>query len=187
MAADQPMLALLAETGVFALRSYVAVLLIAGGLGKMSKTLVFEGELADYRLLPDFAVPLAARLLPVVELAVGLLLLSRLASVAVTLTACVLLLMFAVAVAINLLRGRTHISCGCGGASGGQTISAPLVAVNLLLAALLAGTAPVSSPSSLVLVGAGLVAGLGGYMIGQTISLAKTLANTPLGHAPGKA
>jgi hypothetical protein len=57
--------------------------------------------------------------------------------------------MYAAAIAINLRRGRAHISCGCGfgGASGGdQPLSWWLVARNLLLGALaLLATLPATS------------------------------------------
>ena len=91
----------------------------------------------QYRLLPPWAVPAAARGLPALSLAAALLLLLPATVGAGALLGEALLAAFTTAIGINLARGREHIDCGCGGA-GGQSLSAGRVVRNLLLMALLA-------------------------------------------------
>jgi hypothetical protein len=119
----------------------LAVLLLAVVFGtaagaKFHDLAAFQAVVEQYRLLPDRLVPLFARALPVVELgaAVGLLWpTSRAASAAVLI---VLLVVFAVAMAVNLARGRSDIDCGCFIGARKQRISWPLVLRNLALAGL---------------------------------------------------
>lgn len=94
----------------------------------------FSHILAEYRILPaGVAVP-AAGLLMGLELAVSLgLVVPQTRSIA-ALAAAGLLLLYAAAMAINLLRGRSRINCGCGGA--GQGISWFLVGRNVALTGL---------------------------------------------------
>lgn len=98
---------------------------------KLSDFIAFTGYLADYRLLPEVLVkPVAATLAAAeVFVVIGLLLpawRAPAASVAITLLA-----LYAASMAINLVRGRNSISCGCGGAV--QPISSALLVRNALL------------------------------------------------------
>jgi hypothetical protein len=47
-----------------------------------------------------------------------------------------LLVLYAIAMAINLARGRRHIDCGCAGPAARRSISGRLVARNVILATL---------------------------------------------------
>ncbi|MBJ6950286.1 hypothetical protein JG666_23760, partial [Vibrio cholerae] len=49
--------------------------------------------------------------------------------------AVLLLLVYSVAISINLLRGRKEISCGCGGVLGNHKLSWMLVVRNLFIGA----------------------------------------------------
>lgn len=102
----------------------------------MHKASDFEGfrqSVTDYRLLPDGLAGVAAIGLGVAEAAVVLGLLWPDARSLAAIGAIGLLAVYAGGMAVNLLRGRTSIDCGCGGP--GQAISWTLVARNAVLAA----------------------------------------------------
>ncbi len=113
----------------------LALVFLQGGAVKLTARDEFQGVVSSYRLLPAAILPAFATLLPFAELAAGL-------GVVVPATrhfgatlAVALLLMFALAMTINLARGRTEIDCGCFKSGFRQTISVWLVGRNLLLAA----------------------------------------------------
>jgi hypothetical protein len=94
------------------------------------------GAVAAYGLLPArMVVPVAALLTAGNAAAAGLLVVPASAWWG-TCLGCLLLLIYAAAMRINVSRGRTDIDCGCGGARG-QKISGLLVGRNLCLAGLL--------------------------------------------------
>ena len=96
-----------------------------------------EAALAGYKLLPLAFVPAAAWALPLLTLAAAVLLVVPATAATGAVLGALLMLIFAVAVWINLRRGRLHIDCGCGGAQG-QHISAALGVRNVILLAALA-------------------------------------------------
>lgn len=109
------------------------VLLVFGAAvaHKLRQPNEFIRALAGYRLVPDIGLRFWW-VLPLVELVAVLeLLLSTGESRWLALS---LLLLYAVAIAINLLRGRYDIDCGCGGES--TPISWGLVVRNIVLAGL---------------------------------------------------
>ena len=111
------------------------------GLAALDKILhwrVLEGVIRNYRLLPSVMVKPAAYLLPPVELAIGCALLSGLFLVPAAFCAMALLLLFALAMAVNMRRGRHFIDCGCHQSFLRQTLRPALVMRNLVLAAILA-------------------------------------------------
>jgi hypothetical protein len=120
-----------------AIRVLVALLFLTAAIGKFRHRQVFRGVVANYRVLPEGAVPAFALLLPPVEAAVaaGLLFVP---SPWPAVSAAALLTLFAVAMAINIRRGRRHIDCGCFQSTLKQTLSWILVARNAGLALLLA-------------------------------------------------
>lgn len=111
-------------------------------LHKVTDFAGFRQTVADYRLIPDILIAPAAAALAVAEMAsVVLLLVPGTVSIGAA-TAAVLLAFYGSAMAINLLRGRTSIDCGCGGP--GQSISWILVGRNVMLIAVAgAAAAPV--------------------------------------------
>ncbi|KPF89670.1 MULTISPECIES: MauE/DoxX family redox-associated membrane protein [unclassified Novosphingobium] len=122
----------------------VGLVFMQAAVPKLRNTQLFAGVLANYRLLPGFLIAPAALLLPIAELWVGLALMldhaSHFAPVAMA-----LLLLFAIAMGINIARGRREIDCGCGRSDLRQPLSWLLVVRNVLLAALLLpylGTVP---------------------------------------------
>jgi uncharacterized membrane protein YphA (DoxX/SURF4 family) len=143
-----------------AIRVLLALVFLTAALGKVRHRLAFQGVVANYRLIPDFAVPAFALLLPLVEAAVagGLLVASPSWP---EVTAAILLMLFAAAMGINIWRGRRHIDCGCFQSALKQTLSWTLVARNTGLALLLAlpaavpqGALPESAAAEALLTGA---------------------------------
>lgn len=100
----------------------------------------FRATLYDYQVLPAALVPLATRFIPVVELLLGGSWLVYYYQQTLTAVGSALLLgIYALAIGINLIRGRLHIDCGCGfggKSENAQFISAGLVARNLILMSL---------------------------------------------------
>lgn len=128
----------------------LAIVFIGGAWHKLRDRDAFAMAVEQYRLVPEAWAGTLAWALPLWELAAGGMLLSAATREWGALLAVPLLAAVTAAVAANLLRGRAHIDCGCGGPEGGQHLSWGLVARNLLLAAMaLAAVAP-EAPRELV-------------------------------------
>lgn len=110
-----------------------ALALILGGAAwhKLSEPAAFLSALAGYRLVPEALLGAVARIVPVVEAALALGLLIPLTRTVALAGAALLIASYAGAMAVNLLRGRSYIDCGCGGAA--HPLSWGLVARNALL------------------------------------------------------
>jgi len=179
MALGPQLLATLSEAG----RVCVGLVFLMAAIQKASHWRILFGVITNYRLLPRMIVVPAGALLPLLEMGVGLLLLSALALPWTLLAAALLLTLFAAAMAINLRRGRAHIDCGCGQSFLKQTLSWSLVVRNAVLAALLLPSlAPIGPlPMSAALTGAGAgVAFFLLYLLFNTLSaLPRTSARDP--------
>ncbi|KVC67846.1 MauE/DoxX family redox-associated membrane protein [Burkholderia stagnalis] len=92
-----------------------AIVVLLGAAAKMRRPAAFRDALGGYRLLPDALTAPAAFALPLAEAfgAAALLFPDTRTIGAGVLVA--LLLAFAAALAINILRGHTDIDCGCSG------------------------------------------------------------------------
>ena len=113
-----------------------AVLFIGAAWHKLSAPERFAAILRDYQLLPAFLIRPLTFLIPAIELTLVLGWISGLATWITAITSAALLATYALAIAINIVRGRIYIDCGCGfGASGGeeQALSSSLVTPNILL------------------------------------------------------
>ncbi len=145
---------------LLAARIVVACIFLMAAVGKLRHLTVFEGVLANYRLLPRWAIAPAHVLLPLAELAIGIgmIAMPRFAAPA----AALLLLVFAAAMAVNLRRGRSDIDCGCHQSVLRQRLSWTLIGRNAVLAvlALLAAVPPATASQSAWLTGAGAGVGL---------------------------
>ncbi|MCJ2185832.1 MauE/DoxX family redox-associated membrane protein [Novosphingobium beihaiensis] len=115
-------------------RVLVAMLFLAGAMGKLRDLENFRTVLANYRLLPGRAVMPASLALVLAELVLagGLIGWPRLAAPG----AIALLLLFAFAMRVNIARHRDFIDCGCG-LSSRRGISNGMVLQNLTLCVLL--------------------------------------------------
>jgi hypothetical protein len=120
---------------------------------------------ANYRLLPGWAVAPVAILLPPVEMLVAVTLLSAQLRPFGALAGIALLGVFAAAMAINLRRGRSLIDCGCGHSFLKQTLSWVLVARNAGLAGLLVPSLLFIKPVAITTALSGVAAGLTFFML----------------------
>ena len=98
------------EAGL-AIRVLASLLFLTAAYGKLRHWTVFQGVIANYRLLPEVLVAPVAYLLPPVEALLGTALLLGLGSPWPEVAAAALLILFAVAMGINIGRGRRHIDC----------------------------------------------------------------------------
>lgn len=116
----------------------LAALFAAGAVHKLRSPREFFAIVRNYRLMPTWLAPVIGSAIVAAEFAIaaGLLLAEWRQEVAVG--AAVLLATYGLAIAINILRGRTAIDCGCSfGARGDQlTWWLPLRNAALALAAL---------------------------------------------------
>jgi hypothetical protein len=93
----------------------LATLFAAAARYKWVDHIRFRQQLDAYRLLPGMVVAPAAWLLAGLETTVALGLLMPGMRAVAGLAAAALLSGYALAMAVNLARGRRHIVCGCGG------------------------------------------------------------------------
>ena len=121
----------------------LALLFFMAARHKMSSPRHFQAQLAAYELLPVPVLPLASKLLPAAEMAIVFLILIPYTRAFAAFLAVLLLSAYALAMAINLLRGRSNIDCGCGGQP--QALSYWLLLRN---AVLVAGASMLMVPAS---------------------------------------
>lgn len=144
---------------------FLAVILLSAASHKLRARHRFARQLADYDLLPAATVAWVSRLLPVAEVFVGVALLVPALRPVGALAAVLLLVLYSTAIAINLVRGRRDIDCGCSGPGLERPLGAPLIVRN---GALLGMAVLVALPESqaalhgfdLFLIGACVITGL---------------------------
>ena len=131
---------------VLAARYALALLFLTAALGKLRHPSYFRGSLREYALLPGSLVPLVASVIPLAELAIAAAVLSPATASSAMVAAGGLLGVYALAMAINLLRGRRDIDCGCTGPAMRQTLNGWLVIRNgvLIAIALIGAAIPVA-------------------------------------------
>lgn len=103
---------------------------------KLRARKAFAATLAEYQLVPKGLVAFAAFVLALVELATAAMLLWPDTRLIGAIAGVALLVIYASAIAINLVRGRKDLDCGCG--LQPRVIGGWMVARNLIVAALLA-------------------------------------------------
>jgi hypothetical protein len=128
----------------------LALLFLAGAAEKAAHFGNFRSIVGHYQLVPAPAVALVAGLLPGLEAAAaGAALWAAFGPTTEPLALpAALLFLYAAAMAINLMRGRSHIDCGCVGFGAARpSIGWPLVARNVVLGgiALLVALAPAAA------------------------------------------
>lgn len=115
----------------------LGILFAAGALTKLRQRRDFYAAVLAYQLLPPRQALNMAVILPWAEAAIALGLIAGFSIAGYA--AAGLLLAYALAMAVNIRRGRRNLDCGCGGAP--QALSIWLVVRNFILAgAALAGT-----------------------------------------------
>jgi hypothetical protein len=165
------MLALTNLDAVIAIRTLIALVFLSAATAKMRNWPIFQGVVANYRLLPQILVGPVTYGLPPAEAAIGATLPTGLLAPWAEAAAALLLILFAVAMGINLMRGRRHIDCGCFQGTLKQTLRWTLVSRNALLALLLAAaaTAPSGRPGGWTVV-TGLLAGGALFIVLQSLN-----------------
>ena len=163
-------------------RVCVGLVFLLAAAQKASHWRILSAVIANYRLLPRKLAAPAASLLPPVEMVVAILLLSALTMPWAALVSIALLAVFAAAMAVNLLRGRGAIDCGCGQSFLAQTLSWTLVARNAVLAALLLPSLVAADSFTLSATLTGVGAGLAFFLL---YLLLNALAALPRSEARG--
>ena len=111
----------------------MSYLFVVSALQKLTDAGYFQQVITDYQVLPAALSPLLARVLPLVELGAGIALLIPLSRSAALGTVTLLLAIYSAAIALNILRGRRDIDCGCAGPGQEQSLSGWLLGRNALL------------------------------------------------------
>ena len=165
-----------------ALAAALAVLLLAGAGAKLRDRGLFRAHLENYQLLPEALIAPLATLLPAWELACGLAVLLAPAAPLTQAATAALLAIVTGAVAVNLLRGRIHIDCGCAGLSGQggeQPLSWALVLRNAMLLAALFIAGAGRADRALVWIDYLSVAGATLALLGLYVAAGQLLVNHP--------
>jgi hypothetical protein len=126
---------------------FLGLLFLVSGVAKLLDRRAFLASVAAYKLLPTPLVPSVAYLIIMLELLVSVMLIFNVFSNSALLTASILLMVFSLAITVNLLRGRSDIDCGCLGGLAQQHLGWSIVIRNSCLAAL--GTAVLIGQSTL--------------------------------------
>ncbi|MBY0278230.1 methylamine utilization protein MauE, partial [Candidatus Binatia bacterium] len=128
-------------------RGALALLFAVAALHKLRSRDAFGATLDAYAVLPHALSAPLARAVPVVEIAAAVLLVTPRAAAAGGALAAMLLAIYALAMGVNLLRGRRDLDCGCMGPGARSPIGPGLIVRNALLiaVALVAGLAPVAA------------------------------------------
>ena len=116
-----------------------ALLFASASLHKLLGLEHFAEAFRAYEVLPAALAQLFP-LVPILELTVAAALLASPSRTGAAAAGIALLLTYAVAIGINLARGRRNLSCGCGGPNDRRPIAAWMVWRNLILAAFLGVT-----------------------------------------------
>jgi hypothetical protein len=149
--------------------------------GKIKYRHELAGVVANYHLLPERLAAPAAWMVVGLECLAALSLVSSMWLAAGATLAIALLAGFALAMGINLARGRSEIDCGCFQSGLRQRLSVTLVVRNLLLAALLTPLLAAQATSATALqwidgLGAGLAAYALYQLLGELLSLRRLSA-----------
>lgn len=140
------------------------LLFLLAAVHKLTGLNRFRASLEAYELLPGALLTPASIGVPVIEVLLGAAWLAAIERASIAFASMALLAAYTLAIAINLLRGRIHIDCGCGMASSAgrdQQLSWGLVARNcILIAAALTATLPAGDRAIGILDYVTLVAGL---------------------------
>jgi len=112
-----------------------ALLFAAAAWHKVSDRVRFGATVGAYSLLPPWLVSPVASLLPLLEACIAVGLVYPPTRRAAALAAVPLLVLYTVAISLNLARGRRQIDCGCFAASSRVPLSNWLVVRNIVVIA----------------------------------------------------
>ncbi|NOK57979.1 MAG: hypothetical protein GFH27_549287n283 [Chloroflexi bacterium AL-W] len=117
---------------VFVLQLYLGFFFLLSALGKLLNLNRFIEGAINYRILPDSVMNVFALALPVVEILISISFIVGFILPITNLFVILLLLIFNLAVLVNLRRGR-QISCSCYGLSDSETVSWGTISRNIFL------------------------------------------------------
>jgi uncharacterized membrane protein YphA (DoxX/SURF4 family) len=144
------------------LRASLAALFATATVHKIRDPRAFLRTFSEYEILPRRLTAPGAIALVVAEGSIAVGLLIDPSGYQAGLAAASLLLVYTVAITVNLLRGRRKIDCGCLGPANRQTLSAWLILRNGMFAVGAAATSlPISDRSLHLIDGISL---LGGFL-----------------------
>lgn len=144
-----------------ALHVFTGSLFVVAGLAKLRDPARFRAAVANYGILRRAGVEPVSVMLPIIEIVGGGMLALRVALPVSALLVAGLLVVFAVAMAVNLVRGRRNMDCGCTLGVRGQTISWPLVVRNIGLAvACVVATIPQGPTQHILALASSWIAGI---------------------------
>lgn len=132
------------------LRAGLALLFASAAMHKLRDLPVFRASLAAYELVPNGLVRALSVLVLACEAAVAVALLAAWTSPVPPFVAGGLLLLYSSAIAINLVRGRGDIDCGCAGPKRRRPLGFGLVARNLVLLAAAVASGLPTAPRAFV-------------------------------------
>ncbi len=154
------------------IKTFLVLLFSTAAVSKLRSPDEFFGMVRNFRLMPEGLARPVAYALPVVELATAAGIAIPASSAASTAVAGMLLAAFGVAMAINVLRGRSQIDCGCFRNGLKQPLSWAVVGRNAVLAvaAFAAAATPTAWPGS-----AGFAVGLAAGGLAMLLYLTATM------------
>ena len=117
------------------LRLSLALLLGGAALHKLRHPAAFRLALASYALIPAALLGVAPWFFVAAELGLAVSMVAPASGAAPALGTALLLALYSGAIAINLLRGRRDIACGCGGPASRGTLGWGLLLRNGVLVA----------------------------------------------------
>ncbi|MGB8316809.1 MAG: MauE/DoxX family redox-associated membrane protein [Ignavibacteriaceae bacterium] len=117
---------------LFLFRVILGLVFIYSGIIKIIDTTGFSDSIYNYKLLPDLLINFLAIVLPWIELITGLLLMLGITIKENALIINALLIIFLIAIIINLSRGL-DINCGCFGTGNGTKIGFTKLVENSIL------------------------------------------------------
>lgn len=135
----------------------LAVILLVAASHKLRVPRQFTRQLEAYELLPQKLTAPVARVLPVVEGVIAVALLVPVLRQIAAMAAAALLLLYALAIGINLWRGKRDIDCGCGGPGLERPLDASLIVRNAVLIGMAVVTACAFEPVAVGTIGLLLV------------------------------
>jgi hypothetical protein len=167
--------------------AFIGLLFTHAAWLKASDFHVFQGRVRDYRVLPAAIDTTVSGAIVGAEAAVPVMLLIPGQAIYGAVLAMALLAVYAMAMTINLLRGRRHIRCGCGAAP--QPLSWSLVVRNAFLIAstglmLLPGRSSLSLLEMVVVAGVGLTSWVTFIMFETVVSNYIRVRSIAAGRSP---
>jgi len=157
----------------------VAVVLASAASHKLRAPQRFFRQLEAYELIPQVLLAPVARLIPLLEAGLALALLVPATRAWAAVGAALLMTGYALAIGINVWRGRKDMDCGCSGPGQVQPVRAVLLLRNAALVVLALLAALPAEPRALGWVDAGVI-----LLAASVLVLLYTAADLLLANAP---